>query len=68
MDLHTHKLLTPIITLNFKERSLLFAELAQIAYLDEKAATKLAKQLGFTTVEFCKVTIALRLNHFLQRV
>ena len=55
MDLHTHKLLTPIITLNFKERSLLFAELAQIAYLDEKAATKLAKQLGFTTVEFYNI-------------
>ena len=55
MDLHTHKLLTPIITLNFKERSLLFAELAQIAYLDEKAATKTAKQLGFTTVEFYNI-------------
>lgn len=55
MDLHTHKLLTPIITLNFKERSLLFAELAQIAYLDEKNASKLAKKLGFTTVEFYNV-------------
>jgi triacylglycerol lipase len=55
MELHTHKLLTPIITLNFKERSLLFAELAQIAYLDEKNATKVAKQLGFTTVEFYNI-------------
>ena len=33
MEIHTNKLTKPIITLNFKERSLLFAELAQIAYL-----------------------------------
>jgi len=55
MELHTHKLLTPIITLNFKERSLLFAELAQIAYLDEESATKLARKLGFTTVEYYNI-------------
>tara|TARA_B100000902_G_C27282385_1_gene902514 strand:+ start:375 stop:1184 length:810 start_codon:yes stop_codon:yes gene_type:complete len=52
MDIHTTKLTTPIVTHNFKERSLLFAELAQIAYLDKKNATKLAKQIGFTTVEY----------------
>ena len=52
MELYSHKLMTPILTLNFRERSLLFAELSSIAYSDEKVATKLAKQLGFTTVEF----------------
>jgi len=41
-----------ISKLSFKERSVLFAKLAQIAYLDEKAATKKAKSMGFTTVEF----------------
>ena len=46
MEIHTNKLTKPIITLNFKERSLLFAELAQIAYLEKKNATKIAKQLG----------------------
>jgi len=55
MDLHTHKLLTPILTLNFRERSLLFAELAQIAYLDEESATKLARKLGFTTIEYYNI-------------
>ena len=34
------------------ERSLLFAKLSQIAYLDEKDATREAKKLGFSTVEF----------------
>tara|TARA_E500000081_G_C6139670_1_gene359405 strand:- start:408 stop:1166 length:759 start_codon:yes stop_codon:yes gene_type:complete len=41
-----------ITDLSFKERSVLFAKLAQIAYMDEKAATKQAKSMGFTTVEF----------------
>jgi|TARA_B100001094_G_scaffold7787_1_gene6953 triacylglycerol lipase len=41
-----------ISKLSFKERSVLFAKLAQLAYLDEKAATKHAKKIGFTTVEF----------------
>ena len=45
MDIHTTKLTTPIVTHNFKERSLLFAELAQIAYLDKKNATKLGMQV-----------------------
>ncbi len=52
MEIHTNKLTKPIVTLNFKERSLLFAELAQIAYLEKKNATKIAKQLGFTTIEY----------------
>jgi triacylglycerol lipase len=38
--------------LSFAERSLLFARLSSIAYQDEKAATKAAKKLGFTTTEF----------------
>ena len=42
----------PIMSLNIKERSLLFAQLAQIAYDDEAEATKKVKSLGFTTVEF----------------
>jgi len=38
--------------LNFKERSLLFAKLASIAYYNEKDAKSQAKKLGFTTTEF----------------
>lgn len=38
--------------LNFLEKSLLFAELSQIAYMDKKEATKAVKKFGFTTVEF----------------
>lgn len=38
--------------LNFKERSLLFARLAQIAYCNEDDARSQAKRLGFTTTEF----------------
>jgi len=38
--------------MNFKERSLLFANLASIAYSNIKDATKQAKKLGFTTTEF----------------
>jgi len=41
-----------ISKLSFKERSVLFARLSQIAYLEQKAATKKAKAMGFTTVEF----------------
>jgi len=37
---------------NFQQRSLLFAKLAQIAYLDEKGAKAAAKTLGFTTTKF----------------
>jgi len=41
-----------IKNLNFIERSLLFAKLAQISYLDNNEATKEATKLGFTQVEF----------------
>lgn len=41
--------------LSFSERSLLFAKLAQIAYLKPKDAEKHVKKLGFTTVEFYNI-------------
>jgi triacylglycerol lipase len=41
-----------ISEMNFKERSLLFAKLASIAYSNTKDAKKQAKSLGFTTIEF----------------
>ena len=41
-----------ISDLDFKERSLLFAKLASIAYLDDNEASAEVKKLGFTTVEF----------------
>lgn len=43
---------TDIKKLTFKERSLLFAKLSQIAYLGEEDARISAKELGFTTTEF----------------
>jgi len=36
----------------FKQRALLFATLADAAYKDKKGATKVAKELGFTTTVF----------------
>jgi triacylglycerol lipase len=42
-----------ITNMNFKERSLLFAKLAEISYNDNiKDVKKQVKELGFTTVEF----------------
>ena len=41
-----------ISEMTFKERSLLFAKLAKIAYCNKKDATSQAKKLGFTTIEF----------------
>ena len=41
-----------IANMSFKERSLLFAKLAKIAYYSEKKAASQAKRLGFTTTEF----------------
>ena len=38
--------------LTFNERSLLFAQLASIAYNNTKEAKSQAKRLGFTTTEF----------------
>ena len=42
----------PISKLNFKQRSLLFASLASVAYCNKKTATSKAKKLGFTVTEF----------------
>ena len=41
-----------ISELDFKQRSLLFAKLAAIAYEDKEEATKQGKKLGFSTIEF----------------
>ena len=41
-----------ISSMNFKERSLLFAKLSSIAYNNIKDVKKQVKKLGFTTVEF----------------
>ena len=44
--------LMSISTMNFNERSLLFAKLSSIAYSNIKEAKSQVKKLGFTTVEF----------------
>ena len=49
------KLTKPIANLSFEHRALLFAELSAIAYYSEKDATRQAKTLGFTTVEFYNI-------------
>jgi len=41
-----------ISNMSFKDRSLLFAKLASIAYSNKKTATSQAKRLSFTTTEF----------------
>lgn len=41
-----------IAKMSFLEKSLLFANLASIAYMDKDSAKKAVKKLGFTTVEF----------------
>ena len=41
-----------ITNMSFKEKSLLFANLASIAYSNIKEAKSQVKKLGFTTVEF----------------
>ena len=46
------KLTTPNKELTIKQKSLLFAELSQLAYSNKKDATNGAKRLGFTTVEY----------------
>ena len=38
--------------MSFQKRATLFATLSSVAYMDKKAATREAKKLGFTTVEF----------------
>jgi triacylglycerol lipase len=52
MQLHSTKPSDGITELDFLHRSLLFAELASIAYQDKKQAGALAKKLGFTTTKF----------------
>ena len=44
-----------ITELYFNNRALLFAELSRVAYFTEYNATRLAKKLGFTTVEFYNI-------------
>ncbi len=41
--------------LDFIQRSLLFARLSEISYLDQKKVTKEAKKLGFDQVEYYDV-------------
>ena len=50
--MHSKKLTSKIELLSGNERALLFAELSAIAYYREANATKQARKLGFTTVEF----------------
>lgn len=49
------KLTTKIAELDFNNRALLFAELSRVAYFTEYHATRLAKKLGFTTVEYYNI-------------
>ena len=49
------KLTDKITELDFNNRALLFAELSRVAYFTEYHATRLAKKLGFTTVEFYNI-------------
>jgi triacylglycerol lipase len=51
----SRKLTNKIELLSGNERALLFAELSQIAYYKKAEATKLAKKVGFTTVEFYNI-------------
>ena len=53
--MHTQKLKGPIADLDVKHKSLLFAELATLAYTEKAVATKEAKKLGFTTVEYYNI-------------
>ena len=48
----SRKLKGPIADLDVKHRSLLFAELAEIAYKKKADATKSAKSLGFTEEQY----------------
>ena len=50
--MYSKKLTQSISKLNNKHRSLLFAELSQLAYLNELSANRQARRLGFTTVEY----------------
>ena len=52
MELNSKSVKDGISNISQKERALLFAELASIAYMDKANASKLVRKLGFTTVEF----------------
>ena len=52
MQIHSKLGKASISDLSIMQRSLLFAELASIAYLNKDKAAKYAKQIGFTTSEF----------------
>ena len=52
MQIHSKLGKASISDLSIMQRSLLFAELASIAYCDKDKAVKYAKQIGFSTVEF----------------
>ena len=52
MQIHSKLGKASISDLSIMQRSLLFAELASIAYSNKEEATKYAKEIGFTTVEF----------------
>jgi len=52
MGINTKKITSEISEMSTEHRALLFAELASIAYLDLAQVKKLAKSIGFTTVEF----------------
>jgi len=49
------KLKTKIKDLPFNDRALLFAELSRVAYFTEYHATRIARKLGFTTVEYYNI-------------
>ena len=53
--MHTKKLKGSIADLDVQHKSLLFAELATLAYTEKTIATKEAKKLGFTTVEYYNI-------------
>ena len=52
MQIHSKLGKASISDLSIMQRSLLFAELASIAYSNKEEATKYAKEIGFQTVEF----------------
>jgi triacylglycerol lipase len=52
MKIHSSVSGISVADLSFAQRSLLFAELANIAYQDPTFATKIAKQIGFTRTKY----------------
>ena len=52
MEIHSSVSGISVADLSFAQRSLLFAELANIAYQDPTTATKISKQIGFTRTKY----------------